>query len=156
MRCFAPGLFTGHGRDAVGELWWDDLGVDLVMQPPAAWLNEDLSSAPLRQHRQHKGSFGDVRVVGGAAQMVGAALLAGRAALHAGAGRVYVHPRTGPRRPRCWPVAAAGWRWTKCWRTCWNPAPASSWMPMHSMPWPAAPSCAGSCGLAGHAAQRRC
>lgn len=99
----APGLFTGHGRDAVGELWWDDLGVDLVMQPPAAWLNEDLSSAPLRQHRQHKGSFGDVRVVGGAAQMVGAALLAGRAALHAGAGRVYVHP-LDPQAPRLDPL----------------------------------------------------
>lgn len=99
----APGLFTGHGRDAVGDLWWDDLGVDLDQQPPVAWLNEDLSPAPLRQHLQHKGSFGDVRVVGGAAQMVGAALLAGRSALHAGAGRVYVHP-LDPQAPRLDPM----------------------------------------------------
>jgi len=38
----------------------------------------------------HKGSRGAVGVIGGAPGMVGAAWLAGRAALHAGAGRVYV------------------------------------------------------------------
>jgi hydroxyethylthiazole kinase-like uncharacterized protein yjeF len=41
-------------------------------------------------HAQHKGSFGDVAVVGGAAGMTGAAWLAARAAHAAGAGRVYV------------------------------------------------------------------
>jgi hydroxyethylthiazole kinase-like uncharacterized protein yjeF len=43
-----------------------------------------------RAHAQHKGSFGNVAVIGGARGMVGAALLAARAALAAGAGRVYV------------------------------------------------------------------
>lgn len=38
----------------------------------------------------HKGSRGAVGILGGAAGMVGAAWLAGRAALHGGAGRVYV------------------------------------------------------------------
>jgi len=38
----------------------------------------------------HKGSRGAVGVLGGAAGMLGAAWLAGRAALHGGAGRVYV------------------------------------------------------------------
>jgi len=38
----------------------------------------------------HKGSRGSVGILGGAAGMVGAAWLAGRAALHGGAGRVYV------------------------------------------------------------------
>lgn len=38
----------------------------------------------------HKGTRGSVGILGGAAGMVGAAWLAGRAALHAGAGRVYV------------------------------------------------------------------
>lgn len=99
----APGLFTGHGRDAAGELWWDDLGVGLSEIPPVAWLNADAASQAPRLHLQHKGSFGDVRVIGGAAQMVGAALLAGRAALHAGAGRVYVHP-LDPQAPRFDPV----------------------------------------------------
>jgi hydroxyethylthiazole kinase-like uncharacterized protein yjeF len=46
-------------------------------------------SAP-RGHAQHKGSFGDLLVIGGAAGMVGAAVLAARAAMAAGAGRVYL------------------------------------------------------------------
>jgi hydroxyethylthiazole kinase-like uncharacterized protein yjeF len=40
-------------------------------------------------HTSHKGSYGDVAVVGGAPGMAGAAWLAARAALAAGAGRVY-------------------------------------------------------------------
>lgn len=90
-----PGLFTASGRDAAGTVWLDDLGVNqqaaandpLVV--PTAWL----AGAPItaaRPHACHKGSFGDVAVVGGAAGMTGAALLAASAALHAGAGRVYV------------------------------------------------------------------
>ncbi len=84
-----PGLFTAQGRDAAGEVWFDDLGVgaDAGVQP-AAWL----APAPTpraRPHASHKGSHGDVAVVGGAPGMVGAALLAASAALHAGAGRVF-------------------------------------------------------------------
>ena len=43
-----------------------------------------------RAHASHKGSHGDLAVVGGAAGMTGAALLAARAALASGAGRVFV------------------------------------------------------------------
>ena len=43
-----------------------------------------------RPHASHKGSFGDVAVIGGASGMTGAALLAASAALHFGAGRVFV------------------------------------------------------------------
>jgi hydroxyethylthiazole kinase-like uncharacterized protein yjeF len=43
-----------------------------------------------RLHASHKGSYGDVAVIGGAPGMAGAALLAARAALHHGAGRVFV------------------------------------------------------------------
>jgi hydroxyethylthiazole kinase-like uncharacterized protein yjeF len=39
-------------------------------------------------HNSHKGSYGDVMVIGGAPGMTGAAVLAGTAALHGGAGRV--------------------------------------------------------------------
>lgn len=86
-----PGLFTGAGRDHTGSVWIDDLGVDTATHPPAAWLGGIGGEwLPERRHAQHKGSFGDVAVVGGAPGMAGAALLAGRAALAAGAGRVYV------------------------------------------------------------------
>ena len=89
-----PGLFTGAGRDHVGTVWMDALGVDAPAEPPDAWLagRDALSSlAPQRRHAQHKGSFGDVAVVGGARGMTGAALLAARAAHAAGAGRVFVN-----------------------------------------------------------------
>jgi hydroxyethylthiazole kinase-like uncharacterized protein yjeF len=86
-----PGLFTAHGRDHAGRVWFDDLSV------PSSAASFELAgpeataalSAP-RQHTQHKGSFGDALVIGGAPGMVGAALLAARAALAAGAGRVYL------------------------------------------------------------------
>jgi ADP-dependent NAD(P)H-hydrate dehydratase / NAD(P)H-hydrate epimerase len=84
-----PGLFTAAGRDASGQVWFDDLGVDAAGQEPSAWLGGP-PAAPVRPHASHKGSYGDVAVLGGAAGMTGAALLAGSAALHAGAGRVFV------------------------------------------------------------------
>ncbi len=43
-----------------------------------------------RQHDSHKGMFGTVSVIGGASGMIGAALLAARAALRLGAGCVHV------------------------------------------------------------------
>jgi hydroxyethylthiazole kinase-like uncharacterized protein yjeF len=84
-----PGLFTGQGRDAAGEVWFDDLAVDDATLPCTATLL-GLPAARTRLHASHKGSFGDVAIVGGAKGMTGAALLAASAALHGGAGRVYV------------------------------------------------------------------
>jgi ADP-dependent NAD(P)H-hydrate dehydratase / NAD(P)H-hydrate epimerase len=84
-----PGLFTAHGRDAAGQVWLDDLGV----AAPASRATSTLSGPPskaARRHASHKGSYGDVAVIGGAPGMAGAALLAASGALHGGAGRVYV------------------------------------------------------------------
>jgi hydroxyethylthiazole kinase-like uncharacterized protein yjeF len=93
-----PGLFTADGRDAAGQVWLDDLGVAVPADAkPCAWLQgADIvkSAAGLprqdQAHTSHKGSFGDVAVLGGAPGMTGAVLLAASAALHAGAGRVFV------------------------------------------------------------------
>jgi hydroxyethylthiazole kinase-like uncharacterized protein yjeF len=84
------GCFTGQGRDLAGAPWWDDLGV--AAGPPQAWLLGRPAGSGARAHATHKGSFGDVAVVGGAMGMVGAAWLAARAASAAGAGRVYCAP----------------------------------------------------------------
>ncbi len=54
---------------------------------------------PGRSHAQHKGTFGDVLVLGGAPGMAGAAWLAARAALTAGAGRVYLARLDGDAGP---------------------------------------------------------
>lgn len=90
MLSLKPGLFTAHGRDHGGQVWLDTLGED-VDEPPTAWLAAaPAEPPPARRHAQHKGSFGDVVVVGGAPGMVGAAWLAASAALAAGAGRTYV------------------------------------------------------------------
>ena len=83
-----PGLFTGSGRDACGETWFNDLGVNCEATPQAILSGEPVGQS--RLHSSHKGSFGDVCIVGGAPGMTGAALLAGRSALHGGAGRVFV------------------------------------------------------------------
>lgn len=91
-----PGLFTFEGRDSAGGVWFDDLGASVPMtEHPSAWLmGEDSVRSPQRLHSSHKGSFGDVAVLGGestpSSHMTGAALLAASAALHTGAGRVFV------------------------------------------------------------------
>jgi hydroxyethylthiazole kinase-like uncharacterized protein yjeF len=84
-----PGLFTAHGRDAAGDLWFDDLQVPQDAAPATATLSAPPTQRT-RLHASHKGSYGEVAVIGGAPGMAGAALLAARAALHHGAGRVYV------------------------------------------------------------------
>jgi hydroxyethylthiazole kinase-like uncharacterized protein yjeF len=92
-----PGLFTGQGRDCCGEAWLDGLGVD--SGPADAWLSAPPSATSWqRAHAQHKGSFGDLVVIGGAPGMAGAALLAARAGHAAGAGRTYLSflDDTGP------------------------------------------------------------
>ncbi|MET1116349.1 MAG: NAD(P)H-hydrate dehydratase [Comamonas sp.] len=93
-----PGLFTAQGRDACGSVWFDDLGCSALAPPPVAqWGTQPRASGRHGAlHASHKGSFGDVAVVGGeglAARgmgMTGAAWLAALAALHGGAGRVMV------------------------------------------------------------------
>ena len=92
-----PGLFTAFGRDASAQVWLDELQVDLNADglPGVAAPCASVMGAPAFQvppHASHKGSFGDVAVVGGAPGMVGAALLAATAALRCGAGRVFVAP----------------------------------------------------------------
>ena len=88
-----PGLYTADGPDYCGRIALADLGLDLSGYPSAGALLQVADFAAqlqARAHNTHKGSFGNARVLGGDAGMVGAALLAGRAALHLGAGRVFV------------------------------------------------------------------
>ncbi|HXU93524.1 MAG TPA: NAD(P)H-hydrate dehydratase [Gallionella sp.] len=57
---------------------------------PALTSRQVMSSFPKRQKDSHKGQFGIVAVIGGASGMVGAPLMAARAALKLGAGCVHV------------------------------------------------------------------
>jgi len=96
-----PGLFTGAGRAVGGDVWFCDLGLgdlSLATPTPCAWLHsppsQDQGAQDLRRHHSHKGRRGSVWVLGGQQPgpqqvgMTGAAVLAARAALHRGAGRV--------------------------------------------------------------------
>lgn len=90
-----PGLFTGEGRQQAGRLWLDRLGrepgetaVALAGSPRESWRQH--SARARWPHSAHKGSAGRVWVLQGDASMAGAARLAARAALAAGAGRVYL------------------------------------------------------------------
>jgi hydroxyethylthiazole kinase-like uncharacterized protein yjeF len=89
-----PGLLTLDGPDYCGEIAVRNLGLDVVrLQTPVAWVaGPELFRNLLkpRPRNFHKGMAGSLAILGGAAGMTGAALLAGRAALKMGAGRVYV------------------------------------------------------------------
>ncbi|MDE2427420.1 MAG: NAD(P)H-hydrate dehydratase, partial [Burkholderiales bacterium] len=89
-----PGLHTASGRDFAGNVIVADLGIASELFPaPTMYLNDvsifEQHLAP-RKFNSHKGSYGEVLIIGGSKGMAGAAMLAARAALHAGAGRTTI------------------------------------------------------------------
>ena len=86
-----PGLFTAAGCDAAGEVVLESIGVEL---PGAQMMLVDSADfGPVcmpRARDSHKGDYGNLGVMGGGIGMIGAPLLAARAALRLGAGRVFV------------------------------------------------------------------
>ncbi|TYP63476.1 NAD(P)H-hydrate dehydratase [Stutzerimonas stutzeri] len=92
------GLFTGQGPDCIGALVFDDLQADTEVvaqiKPSALRLCEaNLPTLSPRTPTAHKGSFGQVLVIGGDLGTGGAALLSAEAALRCGAGMVTLATR---------------------------------------------------------------
>jgi hydroxyethylthiazole kinase-like uncharacterized protein yjeF len=89
-----PGLLTLDGPDHCGETRVAGLRLDLgaLQESKGATTSPDLLRQALapRPLNFHKGKAGSVGVLGGASSMVGAAVLAGRAALKLGAGKVFL------------------------------------------------------------------
>jgi ADP-dependent NAD(P)H-hydrate dehydratase / NAD(P)H-hydrate epimerase len=85
------GLYTADGVDCSGNIIVDALGVSMG-ESAGELLTRDVAAAliPMRRNNSHKGSYGNAGIIGGADGMVGAAVLAARAALHVGPGKVYV------------------------------------------------------------------
>jgi len=90
-----PGLHTRQGPDHAGAI--NVAALDLRITPIAnpdhgRLLGPANFASALGQRRRdtHKGTYGSIGIIGGAAGMAGAALLAARAALKLGAGRVLV------------------------------------------------------------------
>jgi hydroxyethylthiazole kinase-like uncharacterized protein yjeF len=110
-----PGLIAGEGADLAGEVWLDPLGSEAQVAAVAPeWTVNRSEHRRAIDHVAHKGTRGDVVIVGGAGDtgdadkarsMAGACTLAGAGALHGGAGRVYMHvldataPRSNPLLP---------------------------------------------------------
>lgn len=89
-----PGLATLDGPDYCGDISVESLALNVErMRATRGHLLDDstlCNTLSLRPLNFHKGNAGDVAILGGARGMVGAALLAARAALVCGAGRVHV------------------------------------------------------------------
>lgn len=89
-----PGLYTADGPDCCGEIRIARLDLDAAGEIEAdghlVSLDDFSGRLKARRRNTHKGSFGNAGILGGAKSMVGAAFLAGRAALKLGAGRVYL------------------------------------------------------------------
>jgi hydroxyethylthiazole kinase-like uncharacterized protein yjeF len=88
-----PGLHTCDGRDYAGLVDISRLEIDASHFAPSPLHLNDVKffarHLRARRHNSHKGSYGNVAVIGGARGMSGAPILAARTALNSGAGRVY-------------------------------------------------------------------
>jgi ADP-dependent NAD(P)H-hydrate dehydratase / NAD(P)H-hydrate epimerase len=106
-----PGLLTGPDSELCGVVSVHALGADVdATAANGHRLDWPVLAASLpdvlRRHARnvHKGTFGTLGIVGGATGMSGAPLLAGRAALHAGAGKIWIgfageHPQVHDAQP---------------------------------------------------------
>ncbi|MDR2059827.1 MAG: NAD(P)H-hydrate dehydratase [Acinetobacter sp.] len=87
---YKAGLFTGQGKQFVGDLQLVSLIPPDTQLKALAYLSPETVILPKRQAFGHKGSYGHVLVVGGHADMGGAVIMSAEAAFHAGAGKVSV------------------------------------------------------------------
>lgn len=102
MVALKPGLLTGKAAHFTGHLELAELGIAPAfrqLEKPVATLieqDEVMRLLPPRSRSSHKGQHGHVVIVGGNVGMSGAVILAGRAALRAGCGKVSVltHPQS--------------------------------------------------------------
>ena len=89
FHALSPGHVLGDGPDVSGTVVVADIG--LHGGEPSMFVMEDSDVVtPSRERRTHKWAAGSVLIVGGDEGMIGAAVMAGRSALHFGAGAVGV------------------------------------------------------------------
>ena len=92
--CGKSGLYMCEGADAAGEIVLNELDVSVPLSPLSV-IGTDEFPRLLRPRvkNSHKGDYGSVAVIGGTDGMIGASILAARAALISGAGRVTLECR---------------------------------------------------------------
>ena len=121
-----PGLLTGPAVDYVGAVHCEPLGAELGINSLTQPVARALGSAYIDVTRvsattnAHKGSHGTCVILGGATGMLGAALLASRAAMRCGAGKVKLGwladpaPQVDPQMPEVMMAKAAELVATAC------------------------------------------
>ena len=117
-----PGLVTGPALDFVGELHCATLDLQRPPTVEARLLDATYLTATRKdpQTNAHKGSNGTCVIIGGANGMLGAVLLASRAAMRTGAGKVTVgwlaepHPQVDPLIPEVMMGSASELANTEC------------------------------------------
>lgn len=92
--CVKSGLYMCEGADAAGEIVLNELDISVPLSPLSV-IGTDEFPRVLRPRvkNSHKGDYGSVAVIGGTDGMIGASILAARAALISGAGRVTLECR---------------------------------------------------------------
>lgn len=92
--CVKSGLYMCEGADAAGEIVLNELDVSVPLSPLSV-IGTDEFPRVLRPRvkNSHKGDYGSVAVIGGTDGMIGASILAARAALISGTGRVTLECR---------------------------------------------------------------
>ena len=89
-----PGLYTGTGPDATGEVVFAGLDVDEQCRTQAAWSGWVLHDSdrarhlPARRPSTHKGHCGQLVIIGGQQGFGGSTILSAEAAARVGAGKV--------------------------------------------------------------------
>ncbi len=84
------GHLLGEGPERCGDVSVTDIGLGPATEPGLRLVEDEDAPRPRRRLHAHKWSAGSVLIVGGSMGMVGAAVMAGRSALHFGAGSVGV------------------------------------------------------------------
>lgn len=94
--CHKPGLYTNEGKEHCGNLYYAGLNTENMslkdIKCETYLLDRSLLASKKfnRPQNSHKGSFGQVLIVGGHDGMLGALILSGQAALRSGCGVVEV------------------------------------------------------------------
>ncbi|RLC51127.1 MAG: bifunctional ADP-dependent NAD(P)H-hydrate dehydratase/NAD(P)H-hydrate epimerase [Candidatus Cloacimonadota bacterium] len=99
MAAYKYGHFIGKGREKSGFVQIIDIGIPKKLYrkfpPKASLVTEKTVKYPRRSPFAHKGEFGRVGIIAGSPGFTGAAIMASRAALRAGAGLITLfHPST--------------------------------------------------------------
>ncbi|MGI9337193.1 MAG: NAD(P)H-hydrate dehydratase [Gammaproteobacteria bacterium] len=109
-----PGLHTGKGAAASGEVITCTLGEKMTSAPDGMMINAigDINFSHLRRQKDgHKGDYGNICFIGGDDGMTGALALAARACIRLGGGKVRAAPLC--QNPPAFDTAAPEVMWQK-------------------------------------------